>query len=806
MLGITQSLHADERLVILPSEIVLDGPHATQRVVVERLVDGRAAGDLTSQAQWKIADAELASLEDGVLRPRRDGQTQLVVEVAGQTIEAPLTIRGSTRPEPWSFRHDVQTTLTRAGCNMGACHGAQAGKKSFKLALHGYDHDLDWNTITRQVKGRRIDRESPRDSLLLRKGLGELSHGGGTRFDEDSLEYRILLEWITQGATGPRAEDPVLERLEIVPAQLTLSPGATQQMLVLATYSDGRRRDVTHWAKYTSTETGVATIDDEGLVTVTGRGESAITVWFSSKVAVATVAVPYGEPVAPEVFTASPRRNLIDDLVLGKLRQLNIPPSPHAGDAEFHRRAYLDTLGVLPTPEETQAFLADPGADKRDRLIDTLLARPEFVDYWAYKWSDLLLVSSRKLKGPAVWSFAQWIRGAVEANTPWDQFARQVVTARGSTLENGAANYFVLHKDPKGLNEATTVTFLGLSIGCAQCHDHPLERWTLDDYYGMANLFARVRTKDTGVDGESVVVAAELGNIKHPTRTTVPTPRPLDGVALADDDPADRREHLANWLTATDNPYFAKALVNRVWANYMGRGLVEMVDDLRATNPPTNPELLQALADWFVREGYDVKKLVRLIMQSAAYQRSAVALPGNAADDRFYSHFLLKRLSAEVLLDALSQVTGVSTEFPDYPAGLRALQLPDNNVVSYFLSAFGRPAREFTCECERTDDSNVTQSLHLANGKTLNDKLKVPENRLKQWLDAGLADAALIERLYLTALGRSPTAEETARLTAGLAEATAGLTDATQVATARREALEDLVWAVLTSKEFLFVH
>jgi hypothetical protein len=795
-----------ESFAILPSEIVLDGPHATQRVVVERLVDGRAAGDVTPQVRWTLADPALAQWNDGVLQPRQDGQTRLQAEVAGQTIEAVLTVRGSTRHEPWSFRHDVQTALTRAGCNMGACHGAQAGKKSFKLALRGYDHELDWNTITRQVKGRRIDLAAPRDSLLLRKGLGELSHGGGSRFDEESLEYRILHEWIAAGAAGPRPEDPVMERLEIVPPLVTLAPGATQQMLVLATDSDGRRRDVTHWAKYTSTETGVATIDDEGVVTVTGRGEAAITVWFASKVAVATVAVPNTEPVPAEVFAGSPRRNLIDQFVLDKLQRLNIPPSAQAGDVEFQRRAYLDTLGVLPTPDETRAFLADTAADKRDRLIDTLLARPEFVDYWAYKWSDLLLVSSRKLKGPAVWAFSQWIREAVAANLPWNQFARQVVTARGSTLENGAANYFVLHKDPKGLNEATTVTFLGLSIGCAQCHDHPLERWTLDDYYGMANLFARVRTKDTGIDGESVVFAGEAGNIKHPTRTTVPTPRPLDGTAVAENDPSDRREHLAHWLTAKENPYFARALVNRVWANYLGRGLVEMVDDLRATNPPTNPELLQALSDWFVQEGYDVRKLIRLIMQSAAYQRSAVALPENVTDDRFYSHFLVKRLSAEVLLDALSQVTGVATEFPDYPAGLRALQLPDNNVVSYFLSAFGRPAREFTCECERTEESNVTQTLHLANGKTLNDKLKKPQNRLQQWLDAGLTDAEVIEQLYLTALGRVPTADESARLTAGLAEATAGLTEAGPLAATRREALEDLVWAVLTSKEFLFVH
>ncbi|MFN8854813.1 MAG: Ig domain-containing protein, partial [Planctomycetaceae bacterium] len=312
-----------ESFAILPSEIVLDGPHATQRVVVERLVDGRAAGDVTPQVRWTLADPALAQWNDGVLQPRQDGQTRLQAEVAGQTIEAVLTVRGSTRHEPWSFRHDVQTALTRAGCNMGACHGAQAGKKSFKLALRGYDHELDWNTITRQVKGRRIDLAAPRDSLLLRKGLGELSHGGGSRFDEESLEYRILHEWIAAGAAGPRPEDPVMERLEIVPPLVTLAPGATQQMLVLAPDSDGRRRDVTHWAKYTSTETGVATIDDEGVVTVTGRGEAAITVWFASKVAVATVAVPNTEPVPAEVFAGSPRRNLIDQFVLDKLQRLN---------------------------------------------------------------------------------------------------------------------------------------------------------------------------------------------------------------------------------------------------------------------------------------------------------------------------------------------------------------------------------------------------------------------------------------------------------------------------------------------------
>jgi hypothetical protein len=709
--------------------------------------------------------------------------------------------------QTWSFRNDVQPVLTKTGCNMGACHGAQAGKKGFKLALRGYDHEMDYNTLTRQSRGRRINLRDPARSLILLKATGAIPHGGGTRFDTDSLEYRIVSEWIADGAPPPRKEDPVVTAVEVLPKQSTLAPKGSQQLQVLATYSNGAKRDVTRWAKFTSTEAGVAIVDDLGKVDVTGVGESAITVWFSSNVAVAFVSVPYPQEVPAESFVKGPRDNLVDEYVLDKLRRLNIPPSGPADDATFLRRAFLDTIGVLPTIEETKSFLADESPDKRARLVESLLERPEYVDYWSYKWSDLLLISSKKLKGPAVWAFYQWVREAVAENRPWDRFAREVITARGSTLENGAANYFVLHKDPKLLNEATTVTFLGLSIGCAQCHDHPLERWTLDDYYGMANLFSRVRIKNGDADGESIVFPVGVGEVKHHTRVETPVPRPLDGEPLALADPRDRREHLAQWVTSPTNPYFAKALVNRVWANYMGRGLVEMVDDLRATNPATNEPLLNALADHFVQSGYDVKQLIRLIMSSSAYQRTAVALAANAADDRFYSHYLVKRMSAEVLLDAVSQVTGASTEFPDYPKGMRALQLPDNNVTSYFLNAFGRPAREFTCECERTEEANVTQTLHLANGKTLNDKLKAKDNVLGRWIGENLSDDEIVDRVYLSALSRLPIPAEKNSLLPALAEA-GNLPEADEAArtAARREALEDLLWAVLTSKEFLFVH
>ncbi|HLJ10734.1 MAG TPA: DUF1549 domain-containing protein, partial [Planctomycetaceae bacterium] len=670
-------------LKILPPQPVLTGPHASEQLIVEEMRAGQFAGDLTGKAKFSSTNPNVAQVTaGGIVTPVSDGTATIRAEVDGRSVETQLEIKAAGTSEDWSFRHDVQTVLTKSGCNMGACHGAQAGKKGFKLALRGYDHLMDYNTLTRQSKGRRVSLADPARSLILLKATGAIPHGGGTRFDDDSLEYRILSEWIAAGAPAPRSDDRAVTGLEIFPKQVTLEAGQSQQILVRAVYSDGRQRDVTRWAKYTSTEVGVAAIDDSGKVTVTGRGEAAITVWFASKVTVATISVPYEKQVPAEAFAASPRANFIDELVLDKLKRLNIPPSGAAGDSEFLRRAYLDTLGVLPTVDEAKAFLVDASPDKRGRLIDRLLERPEFVDYWSYKWSDLLLVSTKKLRGPAVWAFSNWVRRAVETNMPWDQFAREVVTASGSTIDNGAANYFVLHKDAKLLNEATTLTFLGLSIGCAQCHDHPLERWTLDDYYGMANLFARVRSKDGTIDGESIVFAVGAGDIKHPTRLGAPVPRPLDGQALEPGDPRDRRQHLAKWLTAPENPYFAKALANRVWANYMGRGLVEMVDDLRATNPSSNEVLLAALGDEFVKHKYDVRHLIRTIMNSAAFQRSPQATPENAADDRFYSHFLVQRMSAEVMLDALSQVTKAPTEFPDYPKGLRALQLPDNNVVS----------------------------------------------------------------------------------------------------------------------------
>ncbi len=555
-------------------------------------------------------------------------------------------------------------------------------------------------------------------------------------------------------------------------------------------------------------------MDDSGLVKVAGHGEAAVTVLYSNLVALTLITSPLPNEVDPQVFAAARRANFVDDLVLKKLQTLHIPPSPGCTDSEFVRRAYLDATGTLPTPEEVLAFVKDKAPDRRAKLIDQLLSRPEFVDYWTYKWSDLLLISSRRLPQPAMWAFYQHVRQGVADNKPWDRFAREILTASGSNLTNGAANYFVMHKDVTDLTETTAVTFLGMSITCCRCHNHPLEKWTQDQYWAMANLFSRVGIKNGDRGGEVTVQTLPEGEALHLRRQVAIPPAPLDAKPLPLGSTTDRRQYFADWLTAKDNPYFARALVNRVWRNFMGRGLVEAEDDLRQTNPPSNPELLEALARHFIDHGYDVKELIRTIMNSAAYQRSSKPVAGNTADDRFYSRYLVRRLSAEVVLDAYSQVTGVPTTFnqvnlgpsggqaptASYPLGTRALQLPDALVVSQFLDSFGRPERVQSCSCERTQDATVSQALHLANGKTLNDKLRSKQSRVEEFLKAKLSDEEAVRGVFLLALARDPTAAELGRFTKLMADA------ARDPMTTRREVLEDLFWAVLTGREFLFNH
>jgi len=794
---------------LLPEKIVLHGPHDRQRVVLAILDGGKIVGQYTAAAKFQIQPAGIASIDaDGVVWPRQNGQATLTVQVQdGATLQVPISVGNMESSGP-SFRHEVLPMLTRAGCNSGACHGALAGKGGLKLSLRGYDPEADYYVLTRQVLGRRLDLAQPHRSLLLLKPTMTVNHGGGLRIDPDSPEYRLLADWIASGAPGPKSEEAKLVRIEVLPPMVTLKPGDKFQLLVRATYSDGRQRDVTHWAKFSSAEEGVAIVNDDGLVQVRGYGEAGIAVWFSDLVAVSEVLVPFANRLPPDAFARAERRNFVDDLVLKKLEALRIPPSPLCSDAEFLRRVYLDTIGLLPTPEELQQFLADPSPDKRARWIDRLLDRPEFVDYWAYKWSDLLLISSRKLPQPAVWAFYQYVRQSVADNKPWDQFAREILTARGSNLSNGAANYFVMHRDIAELTEKTTVTFLGLSLTCARCHNHPIEKWTQDQYWALANLFSRVAQKNGDRPGEVIVYDLPSGDVPHLRRGIPMPPAPPDGPALDLSDPRNRREYFAAWLTSPDNPYFARALVNRVWRHFLGRGLVEPEDDLRLTNPPTNPELLDALTRDFVQHRFDVKHLIRTILNSATYQRSSQTIAENEADDRFYSHYLVRRLPAEVVLDIYSQVTEVPTVFSQikvgttggvagtdqFPPGTRALQLPDSLVVSGFLDSFGRPDRSQPCSCERMSDASMSQALHLNNGQTLNEKLRAKNGRIEKWVQEKVPLDEALRRLYRLALCREPTQKEQQQMLAALKEAQP------------REALEDLFWAVLTSPEFLFNH
>ncbi len=708
-----------------------------------------------------------------------------------------------------SFRNQVQPILARFGCSSGACHGAAAGQNGFKLSLRGYDNEGDYLALTHNAFGRRIVPSDPGRSLLLLKPTGAVPHKGGKKFEANSLEYQILADWIASGTPGPKADDPRIVQIEVAPERAVLKPGANQQMTVRAHFSDGHTEDVTRWAKYTDANSSVTTVDENGDVKIMGHGEGAVTAWYLSRIAIATITVPYDNKVDAETFEQAKRRNFIDEFVLEKLQSLHLPPSPRCSDSDFIRRAFIDTIGVLPTAQEVRDFLAQPSPDKQDQLIESLLQRPEFVDYWSYKWSDLLLVNGDKLPKPAMWSYHNWIRNNVAANTPWDDFVRQIVTAKGSTLENGAANFYSLHEDPPNMAETVSQAFLGMAVNCAKCHNHPMEKWTNDEYWGFANLFARVRSKNGAGEGDRIIFASASGDVNQPLRGHPQAPRPLDSKPLPMDTPTDRRDALADWLVSPENPYFARAIVNRVWANFFGVGIVEAVDDLRVTNPASNEKLLSAAAKFLAGEKFDLKAMMRAVLQSETYQRSSQPLPENAADTRFYSRYYPRRMKAEVLLDAYSQVTGVPTEFQidlrnrnqglgeKYPVGFRALQLPDTHIFSYFLKSFGRPDREKTCECERTSEPSMAQALHIANGDTVNKKLAAKENMISKQLSGGWSPEKLIEEAYLSSLSRLPSAAEKGKMLATLQAATEA---------DRRTAVEDMYWALLSSKEFLFNH
>jgi len=727
------------------------------------------------------------------------------------------------QPNEVEFTRHVLPVFSKLGCNSGACHGALAGKGGFKLSLDAYNPLGDHFSITRQSKGRRIEMAEPGRSLILSKPTGALPHKGGLLLDPDSRDYEIIATWISRGARAPADDDATLESLAITPQQASLGLDQELPLTVTATYSDGRIEDVTPWARFTSSNLPVVTVGKSGVANVAGHGEAAVVVWFSSRLAVAKIQVPYDNAVDAEAFAVAPRRNFIDELNLAKLQSLRLPPSPRCDDATFIRRAFLDCIGVLPTVEEVEQFAGDESGDKRDALIEALLQRDEYVDYWTYRWSDVFLINGRRLRPPAVKAYYTWLKRVVAENRPWNEVVTEVVTAKGSSLVEGATNFYALHQSPEEMAENVSQAFMGLSIGCAKCHNHPLEKWTNDQYYSLANMFARVRAKGWGDnprdgDGLRTIFLATAGELDQPLTGKPQPPAPLDGQPLEFGDPVDRRIHLAKWLTSVDNPYFSRSVANRIWANFMGRGLVESVDDMRLSNPASNEPLLAALANYVEDENFNLKSLMRVIMQSETYQRSGDALPGNVADDRFYARYFPRRMIAEKLLDAISQVSKIPTEFKiiehgaaetrdteEYPLGTRAMQLYDSAVVSRFLATFGRNSRDIVCECERTNKPSMVQVLNIANGVTINEKLSNENSCVKSVLEnlaGGESLESIVNQAYLVTLSRPPNPEELE----GVVSAISIINDADTGADQKHVIIEDLYWSLMSSREFLFQH
>ena len=827
LLGLSESTaKASEGIVLLPKKVALHSANAHQQLLLEAKTAAGFVGPVKGEIQWKSLDAKIVEVKDGVLTPIANGKTKVEasVEVGGDTVSASavVTVTGIDTTPKWEFSRHVLPVLSKSGCNSGSCHGALAGKGGFKLSLRGYNPLADFESITKHAKGRRVELADPGRSLLIAKPSMALPHKGGMRLEKGTPNYDLVVDWIQSGASAPKSDSPTLKQLEVFPDVATLKVGDTQPLLVRATYSDGRQEDVTRWVRFSSTNQTVANVSEAGDVEIVGNGEGAIVAWFSSQIVLFRASVPFesnGQESNSDTETLAnqSRRNFIDEHVLAKLAQLNLNVSPQSDDYEFVRRVYLDVIGTLPKIDEVTAFVADKRPDKRDQLIETLLCRSEYVDFWSYKWSDVFLVNGRRLRPKAVDAYYSWINNHVADNTPWDEVVRQVITATGETTDNGATNFYSLHQSPEEMTENVCQAFLSLSIGCAKCHNHPLEKWTNDQYYAMASHFSRVRAKGWGGDGRNgdgvrTVFLSSDGELMQPTTGEPQPPTPLDGEAIEFDAPGDRRAHLAKWVTSPDNPYFARAIANRIWANFFGLGIVNEIDDMRVSNPASNEELLDSLAKHVVESEFDLKTVMRTILQSETYQRSSKPVAGNEKDTQYFSRYFPRRLTAEVLLDAIAQVSDVPTEFTQigfkgadfqktdsYPVGTRAIQLADSAVVSSFLKTFGRNERDITCECERSNKPSIVQVLHINNGVTINDRLSSDKSCVAKAVVEEDEAEKIVHEAYMRALSRPPTDDESTRLTDLLSEATEDDSD-------RRQLVEDLYWSVLSSREFLFNH
>jgi hypothetical protein len=852
-----------KQIIVQPAALELRGIRSQQGLLVTAISPDGRQRDVTREAVYTVRQPELLQIEPtGQCIPLGDGQAEITVTFDGASVTVPVSISEHSKPRPPSFQQDVIPLFTKFGCNQGACHGKQAGQNGFRLSLRGYapEQDHEWNT--REFLGRRISRTIPDDSLILRKPLGQMPHAGGRLFTENSRAHQLLRAWIDADLPGIVSDEPRAVKLEVLPGNRTMAVGQTQGLLALAHFTDGSVRDVTWLSQFFSNDESMLEVLPGANVKALRPGEAAIRVHFQQLVEVQIFTVPHDSPAPPELFAR--RNNGLDEHVFNKLKQLQIPPSTLCDDATFLRRVMLDTLGTLPTPAEIRAFASDPATDKRARLIDQLLQRPEFIDYWTLQLSDLMQNRKERdhdVRGDkGVRSFHAWLRTQVATNRPWNELASEVLTASGDSFKNPAVGYYIVTIGEKRQAEQSEVVdsvaqaFLGTRIGCARCHNHPLEKYTQDDYYHFAGFFSRVwldrkEPKDgptklsignehihnlhreqqdsekrlaeaqasaTGKQGEELKQAenkvAEVTQhveglkkrieeaqqqpvgVGQPRTGKFVAARPLDRSDTTIAAGQDPRALLAAWMTRPDNEYFSGSLINRVWRHFLGVGLVEPVDDLRASNPPSNPELWKLLNQEFVSHNYDLRHVIKLILNSRTYQLSAATLPSNESDRRFYSHYYARRLPAEVMLDAISEATGVPESFQGYPLGMRAIQLPDSRVNSYFLSLFGRSERVTACACERSGDVTLPQLLHLQNGDFLTRKVYSQDNRIVVLLKENTDDTKVLEELYLLTLGRPPTTAEQSVVMDALKSTT------------REILFRDLLWALLNTKEFAFNH
>ena len=789
----TAALPREARSIrVTPNPITLGGSNRLQQLQVTAIGSDGRQFDVTHHATLRIGDSNTAVLEGTTLRGVSDGDTQLNVLYGNHAVTLKVAVSDQGTFPPVHFKNDIMPILSKLGCNSGGCHGKQSGQNGFKLSVFGFDPQADYNALVKEARGRRVSLAAPGGSLLVAKTSNTVAHGGGARTTSGSADHQVLSGWVAQGAPWGDDGAPQVASVRVSPLQRILNTSSDQQLLVTAIYTDGSTRDVTSASEYTSNATLVADLEEAGHVH-TGKvpGEAAITINYMGHVTVARITVPRNEGQAN--YPKLDSNNRIDELVWNKLKRMGILPSGTSTDSVFLRRLHLDTLGTLPLAEEVRAFESDKRSDRRERAIQDVLARPQLADYWAQKWGDVLLADRETLGERGAFEFHRWLRTQLLTNRPYDQWVRELLTATGNSGRYGPVNFFRAARTPIDLTRSVSQAFLGIRMDCAQCHHHPFEKWGQDDFYGMAGFFKGLKHTPLG-PGRELVYHGGYQPTQIPLVNQLVLPRPPGGIGIEDFGESDPRVKLAEWVTRPENPYFSRLVANRIWKQFLGRGLVEPEDDFRSTNPPTNPALLDHLAETLVANRFDLKKLMHHILSSRVYQLSSVPNQTNAQDQQSYSHHLVKRLPAAVLLDAISEVTGTPETFIGMPRGTRAIQLWDNRLPSYFLDTFGRSERESPCECGSSTEPTMAQTLHLMNAPEIDTKITARGSRIDRMITRKATPKQIVDELCLAALGRPPRPREIRAAEKLFASGPP------------RQAAEDFLWALLNSYDFLFVH